>query len=279
MIFFYVKYKYMLYIYTVLISNIRMTNRTINQETSASANALYFDYTFLGQGQGGRSRSSIQVKGIGQGILQSRMLNICHKETVNNMNVKMNGSNELYKENGFEGKLLRNFKDFEVVTSLTISKEVFKVIGRVVTEKSIMVQLENSSKEQFSATVQAYKLGQDDLVLKFGNRVSINLDFYEMVITRNGKYLSDKSKDRIMAGFDVPMTLEEIEERRVKGLYKDFVDTEINDRFIHPDNVQSFELWLSYTYPRQLARQKAMAEIEVVEIKPVTKPVKETVKA
>ena len=88
-----------------------------------------------------------------------------------------------------------------------------------------------------------------------------------MVITRNGKYLSDKSKDRILAGFDVPMTLEEIEERRVKGLYKDFVDTEINDRFIHPDNVQSFELWLSYTYPRQLARQKAMAEIEVVEIK------------
>lgn len=260
-----------------------MTNRTINQMASASTKALYLDYAFLGQGQGSRSRSSIQVKGIGQGILQSRILNICHKETVNNMNVKMNGSNELYKENGFEGKLLRNFKDFEVVTSLTISKEVFQVIGRVVTEKSIMVLLENSSKEQFSATVQAYKLGQDDLVLKFGNRVSINLDFYEMVITRNGKYLSDKSKDRIMAGFDVPMTLEEIEERRVKGLYKDFVDTEINDRFIHPDNVQSFELWLSYTYPRQLARQKAMAEIEVVEIKPVTKPVtkpvKETVKA
>lgn len=249
-----------------------MANRTINREIPASRKSIYLGNTFLGRGQGNTSRSSVYVQGTGQGGIQSMLPN-CHKEKVNSMNVKMNGSNELYRENGFEGKLLRNFKDFEVVTSLTISKEVFQIIGRVVTDKAIMVLLENSSKEQFAATIQAYKLGQDDLVLKFGNRVSINLDFYEMVIARNGKYLSDKSKDRITAGFDVPMTDEEIEERRVKGLYKDFMDTEINERFIHPENVQSFELWLSYTYPRQLARQKALNDsIQVVEVKPPVKP-------
>ena len=56
------------------------------------------------------------------------------------------------------------------------------------------------------------------------------------------------------------MTDEEREERRVKALYKDFVDYEVNERFIHPENVQSFELWLSYTYPRQLAKEKAKLE-------------------
>lgn len=222
--------------------------------------AFYLGYAFLGQGQGNRSRSRVYVKVTGQGIIQSILLDNCHKEKVINMNVKMNGSNELYKENGFEGKLLRNFKDFETVTSLTVTKEVFQVIGRTVTDKSILLLLENSNREKFSATVQAYKINQDEMVLKFANRVQINLDFYTMVISRNGKYLSDKDKQRILAGFEVPMTEEEKEERRVKGLYKDFVDSEINDRFIHPEQVQSYELWLSYTYPRQLAREKAKLE-------------------
>lgn len=217
-------------------------------------------YTFLGQGQACMSRSSMYVKGTCQGDIQSMSLNVSREEKVINMNVKMNGSNELYLENGFEGKLLRVFKDFENVTSLTITKENFMILGRIVTDSNILVLLENSSKEQFSATIQANKTGQDLTVLKFGNRVKINLDFYEIVIARNGKYLSDKAKQRILSGFDVPMTEEEREERRVKALYKDFADYEVNERFIHPENVQSFELWLSYTYPRQLAKEKAKLE-------------------
>lgn len=176
------------------------------------------------------------------------------------MNVKIDGSNQLFIENGFEGKLLRVFKDFETVTSLTITKENFQILGRIITDSSILVLLENGSKEQYSITIQAIKVGQDLTVLKYNNRVKINLDFYEMVIARNGKYLSDKAKQRILKGFDVPMTDEEKEERRLQGLYKDFVDYEIKERFIHPEQVQSFELWLSYTYPRQLAREKAKLE-------------------
>ena len=216
-------------------------------------------YTFLGQGQACMSRSSMYVKHVCQGSRQSLLLDSSHKEKGINMNVKMNGSNELYIENGFEGKLLRNFKEFEVVTSLTITKENFSIIGRTITENNILLLLENSSKEQFSATVQAQKTGQDNLVLKFGNRVKINLDFYELVISRNGKYLSDKSKQRILQGFEVPMTEEEREERRIKNLYLEFVEYETKERFIHPEQVQSFELWLSYTYPRQLAREKEKA--------------------
>lgn len=235
-----------------------MAIRTIQTKQADMANKL--DYTFLGQGQANRSRSGLLVKGTGQGSIQSISLNGSCKDKVINMNVKMNGSNELYIDNGFEGKLLRVFKDFENVTSLTITKENFTILGRVVTDSNILVLLENSSKEQFSATIQANKTGQDLTVLKFGNRVKINLDFYEIVIARNGKYLSDKSKQRILTGFDVPMTEEEREERRIKALYKDFVDYEVNERFIHPENVQSFELWLSYTYPRQLAKEKAKLE-------------------
>lgn len=216
-------------------------------------------YTFLGRGQACMSRSSMYVKHVCQGSRQSLLLDSSHKEKGINMNVKMNGSNELYIENGFEGKLLRNFKEFEVVTSLTITKENFSIIGRTITENNILLLLENSSKEQFSATVQAQKTGQDNLVLKFGNRVKINLDFYELVISRNGKYLSDKSKQRILQGFEVPMTEEEREERRIKNLYLEFVEYETKERFIHPEQVQSFELWLSYTYPRQLAREKEKA--------------------
>ena len=217
-------------------------------------------YTFLGQGQACMSRSSLYVKGICQGSIQSILPSNGCKEKGINMNVKMNGSNELYIENGFQGKLLRSFKDFETVTSLTVTKEVFQILGRTVTDKSILLLLENANREKFSATVQAYKINQDEMVLKFANRVQINLDFYTMVISRNGKYLSDKDKQIILKGFDVPMTEEEREERRVQGLYKDFVSYEVNERFIHPENVQSFELWLSYTYPRQLAKEKAKLE-------------------
>ena len=235
-----------------------MAIRTTQTKQADMTNKL--DYTFLGQGQACMSRSSSLVKGIGQGDIQSMSLNVSRKEKVINMNVKMNGSNELYIENGFQGKLLRNFKDFEIVTSLTVTKEVFQILGRTVTEKSILLLLENANREKFSATVQAYKINQDEMVLKFANRISLNLDFYTMVISRNGKYLSDKDKQIILKGFDVPMTDEEKEERRIQGLYKDFVDYEVNERFIHPENVQSFELWLSYTYPRQLAKEKAKLE-------------------
>ncbi len=235
-----------------------MAIRTIQTKQADMTNKL--DYTFLGQGQANRSRSSSLVKGIGQGDIQSMSFNVSRKEKVINMNVKMNGSNELYIENGFQGKLLRNFKDFEIVTSLTVTKEVFQILGRTVTEKSILLLLENANREKFSATVQAYKINQDEMVLKFANRIPLNLDFYTMVISRNGKYLSDKDKQIILKGFDVPMTDEEKEERRIQGLYKDFVDYEVNERFIHPENVQSFELWLSYTYPRQLAKEKAKLE-------------------
>ncbi len=235
-----------------------MAIRTLRTKQADMTNKL--DYTFLGQGQACMSRSSSLVKGIGQGDIQSMSLNVSRKEKVINMNVKMNGSNELYIENGFQGKLLRNFKDFEIVTSLTVTKEVFQILGRTVTEKSILLLLENANREKFSATVQAYKINQDEMVLKFANRIPLNLDFYTMVISRNGKYLSDKDKQIILKGFDVPMTEEEREERRVQGLYKDFVSYEVNERFIHPENVQSFELWLSYTYPRQLAKEKAKLE-------------------
>ena len=217
-------------------------------------------YTFLGQGQACMSGSSLYVKVVCQGSIQSILPSNGYKEKVIAMNAKMNGSNELYIENGFQGRLLRNFREFETVTSLTVTKEVFQILGRTVTEKSILLLLENANREKFSATVQAYKINQDEMVLKFANRISLNLDFYTMVISRNGKYLSDKDKQMILKGFDVPMTEEEREERRVQGLYKDFVSYEVNERFIHPENVQSFELWLSYTYPRQLAKEKAKLE-------------------
>lgn len=217
-------------------------------------------YTFLGQGQACMSGSSLYVKVVCQGSIQSILPSNGCKEKVIAMNAKMNGSNELYIENGFQGRLLRNFREFETVTSLTVTKEVFQILGRTVTEKSILLLLENANREKFSATVQAYKINQDEMVLKFANRISLNLDFYTMVISRNGKYLSDKDKQIILKGFDVPMTEEEREERRVQGLYKDFVSYEVNERFIHPENVQSFELWLSYTYPRQLAKEKAKLE-------------------
>jgi NhaP-type Na+/H+ and K+/H+ antiporter len=127
--------------------------------------------------------------------------------------------------------------------------------------------------------VQAYKINQDEMVLKFANRIPLNLDFYTMVISRNGKYLSDKDKQIILKGFDVPMTEEEREERRVQGLYKDFVSYEISERFIHPENVQSFELWLSYTYPRQLAREKEKAtQVDISKLKEALEG-KKTVKA
>jgi sulfur relay (sulfurtransferase) DsrF/TusC family protein len=77
----------------------------------------------------------------------------------------------------------------------------------------------------------------------------------------------------------VPMTEEEREERRVQGLYKDFVSYEISERFIHPENVQSFELWLSYTYPRQLAREKEKAtQVDISKLKEALEG-KKTVKA
>ena len=178
------------------------------------------------------------------------------------MNAKINGSNELFTENGFEGKFLRNLKDFELITSLTITKERYQIIGRIVRSNRILVILEKGN-EKFTCTIQPIVV-DGLLVLKYGNKVQVDREFIHLLACLDAKYYTQKEKDRLLEASNVPMTLEEIEERRIQELYRNWVHIQVNDNFIEPSQVSEFDSWLRYTYPKMaLAEQKKQERLEL----------------